>query len=609
MNRFESRQNELDYWTLIQRIFFILTLCLYMPSLVYSASGDLDSTFDGDGKVLTDVSGSDDGSAIAIQSDGKIVVAGDDSHNFVVVRYDSNGTPDSTFSGDGIVITDFDLGDDQANGIAIQPDDKIVVVGYADLDLNRDFALARYNSDGSLDNSFGLTGRVTTEFGSPDDQALDVQIDNQGRIVVVGKTCQTATTCDFALARYNSNGNLDPTFGNGGKVITDFLGGGDVANALAIQPDGRILAAGWMTDPTWHMAIARYQPDGTLDPTFGIAGTVMTDFGPGYEQAYDIGLLADGRIVIAGLSNENAGDPTDFTVVRYLSDGTLDLNFGTNGFVTTDFFSNDDIVFGLVVREDDKIIVAGYSRIDQTDVDFAVAQYTQNGLLDTTFGTGGKVTTDFGGGFADVGADVALQRDGKIVVVGSAHFDIALARYEGDPLSVCEYLDNFEDGILNPSWTYRKPSWSESGGDLIGIPDGRTAEATALPGYGGCDTCDIGTRMMTMGGPGNKVFLLAWYRDKSNTVELIMKEESNRWILRQRVGGKIVVKEKVISPIDPGVFYNVGLAFGGSSFALTINSEILLIMPTGFPPFGSIGYRVKNTTGRFDIISSCLLDE
>jgi len=249
------------------------------------------------------------------------------------------------------VTTDFG-GSDYGFSVALQPDGKIVVAGYA----GGDFALARYNSDGALDTSFGSGGKVTTDFGGsyhPDGFSVALQPD--GKIVVAGYAGG-----DFALARYNSDGALDTSFGSGGKVTTDF-GGSDAGYSVALQPDGKIVVAGYAG---LDFALARYNSDGALDTSFGTGGKVTTDFSGGRDVGYSVALQPDGKIVVAGYAG------VDFALARYNSDGALDTSFGSGGKVTTDFRRFRLWTFRRApARRQDR--VAGYA-----GVDFALARYS-----------------------------------------------------------------------------------------------------------------------------------------------------------------------------------------------------------------------------------------
>jgi uncharacterized delta-60 repeat protein len=410
-------------------------------------AGDLDISFDGDGKVTTDFATTEFGGAldraysVAIQTDGKILAAGrsftgnGEQYNFALTRYNSNGSLDTTFDGDGKVTTDFGGGDDHAYSISIQSDGKIVVAGESYNGSKRfDFALARYNSNGSLDTTFDGDGKVTTDFDGGDDGAYSVAIQSDGKIVVAGKRYKVVGGDDFALTRYNSNGSLDTTFDADGKVTTAVGSSNDYARSIAIQSDGKIVVAGnSLNGSRSDFALTRYNSNGSLDTTFDGDGKVTTDFGGGDDHAYSVAIQSDGKIVVAGFSGIGTIDFKDFALTRYNSNGSLDTTFDGDGKVTTDFGRNlEDHAYSVTIQRDGKIVVAGMSEHVRGGYDFALARYNANGSLDTSFDGDGTVTTTIGihnfgqnyGAFS-----VAIQSDGKIVVAGDGPFDFALTRY------------------------------------------------------------------------------------------------------------------------------------------------------------------------------------
>ena len=402
-----------------------LLLCLFVvlggPAVALAAPGDLDPSFGTGGIVITSFGGSDVASAVVIQPDGKLVVAGRTNIAgntvFALARYNPNGGLDPTFGTGGLVTTDFGS-TDQAFAVALQGDGKIVTAGRR----GSDVIVARYNADGSVDSSFGsTTGRVITNFGATE-QALALVLQPDGKIVVAGRTNRPAPNgnFDFALARYEAAGTLDLTFGTAGLVTTDFGGSVDRAFAMALQPDGKLVVAG---DSDANFALARYNSNGSLDPGFGTGGKVITSFG-GTDQASAVILQPDGKIVVAGQTD--TGVSIDFALARYLPDGSLDGAFGSGGRVTTNFTgTSDDLGAAVVLQSDGKIVVGGTS-----EDNFALARYTPGGALDTTFGSAGTgtVTTNLGG--EDLLHAMALQADGAIVAVGESADRFALARYQ-----------------------------------------------------------------------------------------------------------------------------------------------------------------------------------
>jgi uncharacterized delta-60 repeat protein len=411
----------------------LLAWQLVLVAPAQAAAGDLDPSFGVGGKVTTDFGfaiSTDRARAVVAQADGKLVAAGvafsGTSDDFALVRYSSDGSLDAGFGTGGKVMTDFADGfsSDQADALARQADGKLVAAGSSFTPTGNDFAVARYLPNGTLDPSFGTGGKVTTDFGSDDvGHALVMQPD--GKLVVAG-----TAGGNFALARYRPNGRLDPSFGPGGKVTTDF-GGTDEGLALALQADGRLVVAG-IAGPCCAFGLARYRANGMLDRGFGTGGKVTTTFGGLDDRARAVVVQADGKLVAAGYALTETS--RDFALARYLPNGSLDAGFGTGGKVTTDFTGFVDEANGVAVQPDGRLVAVGVARfptgLDFSD--FALARYEPNGSLDAGFGTGGKLTTDFGGG-EDLGQALAVQADGRLVAAGltatPACCDFALARY------------------------------------------------------------------------------------------------------------------------------------------------------------------------------------
>ena len=421
-------------------------LFLTIPLRSEAAAGMLDTTFGTGGKVTTDFGNLEFARAVALQSDGKIVTAGygnppggGTNQNFAVARYNGNGSLDTSFDGDGKVTTDFFGFADRAEAVAIQPDGKIVVAGQAYTNLMGEpsrFALARYNSDGSLDTSFDGDGKLITSFINGFESALDLAIQPDGKLVAVG-FAYNQSGGGIALARYNSDGSLDASFGAGGKVIS-FIGNGSggTAEAVALQPDGKIVIGGDASSVTFdtNFMVARLNNNGQFDTAFGNSGVTLTDMSGGDDDsALDIALQADGKIIAVGYAVMQTGD---FAMTRYNADGMLDTGFGIGGKVFTEFGSEFSSANGVVIQSDGKIISAGQVTVNAgMSSDFALSRHNVNGSLDASFGSGGKITTDFNGGREQAHA-AALQPDGKIIAVGDTvistpvfTIDFALARY------------------------------------------------------------------------------------------------------------------------------------------------------------------------------------
>jgi uncharacterized delta-60 repeat protein len=410
-----------------------LSLLLTPKFLSAQTAGTLDPTFGTGGRVTTFFGGDglngDDAHSVVVQKDGKLVVGGsttnlDDTTDFALARYKSNGTLDSTFGTGGKVKTTFG-NFDFVGALALQSDGKIVAAGMTVVNFSPSFAVARYNSNGTLDTTFGIGGRVITGFGGPS-QAFAAGVQADGKILVAGYA-HLSNGWDFAVARYNSNGTLDTTFAAAGKKTIAFGSPSSAqVNGLAIQPNGKIVVAGAANIVPEDFALARLNSNGSLDTTFGSGGKVLTDVG-GPDEAFSVALQADGKIVAAGMAG------SDFAVARYNTNGTLDTTFGSGGKVITDFGGPSDIALGVAVRLDGKIVAAGRTFASGRTA-FAVGRYNSNGTLDALFGNGGKVSTNFTDSSSDQAYSVAIQSDGKAVVVGTAFVNLinqfAVARYQ-----------------------------------------------------------------------------------------------------------------------------------------------------------------------------------
>ena len=400
-----------------------------------AADGDLDPSFGNGGSVTTDFQHSTDiAYAVALQSDGKLVLAGTTYMNndfsgedFALARYNSNGTLDTTFGVNGRVTTDFPGLASVISAVVIQPDGKILVAGGAFplFVFGGDFTLARYNPNGSLDTTFGSGGIVTTSFPGQGSYAFSLVLQADGKIIAAGTdfvnfSSEDSSNTDFGLERYNPDGSPDTTFGVGGQVTTDFDGFNDDVFSVLIQADGKIVAVGSAKNPTnfYDFAAARYLANGTIDTTFGSAGKVRTDFGDhNFDQARSAVLQPDGKIVAAGFAISQNGITQNFALARYGSNGVLDTTFNSDGITQIDFGSCCQSAYSVLLQGDGKIVTVGYPNTESSDSDFLLARLNTNGVLDTTFGIGGKVRASFGD-LNDGANGALLQPDGKIVAVG-----------------------------------------------------------------------------------------------------------------------------------------------------------------------------------------------
>jgi len=327
------------------------------------------------------------------------------------------GDLDPTFGAGGKVTTAVGV-EDRASASVLQADGKIVVGGRSRPGAGSyDFALARYNPDGSLDATFGSGGRVLTSLNranAPDDEIHALSIQPDGKIVAVGTVKSSGGGLEATgIVRYHPNGTLDTSFGVGGILFVD----AGVVFTVIIQPDGKIVCGGGGGDSSLaDFEIARINPNGTLDTTFGSGGLAIIDFNNSGDGVFGLALQPDGKIVAAGRSR-GSGGIDNFAAARLNPNGSLDTSFGTGGRVRTDFFGDEDFGYAVVLQPDGKIVLAGQARTPPNNFNFGLLRYNSNGTLDTTFGTGGKAVVDFDG-TSEAAYAVKLQQNGKIVVAG-----------------------------------------------------------------------------------------------------------------------------------------------------------------------------------------------
>ena len=419
---------------------FLFAICFTMPVTSLAQDGSLDLSFGSGGIAQTHIIGSaySYAKSMAIQSDGKIVTVGmnNNSYSFLtLVRYNTNGSLDTTFDADGIAtIGIWSYG----YSVAIQSDGKIVVAGQRihTQYYNDDFLLVRYNTNGSLDNTFGSGGIVTTNIGNNPSAAFSVAIQSDGKIVAGGGGWEN-NAGGFALVRYNTNGSLDITFDTDGIVTTSISYQGGMVYSIAIQSDGKIVAGGVAANiyPNSDFALARYNTNGSLDVTFDSDGKVYTPIGIAQDIAYSIAIQSDGKIVAGGVCDN--GTNKDFALVRYNTNGSLDNTFDSDGKVTTPIGTADDIAYSIAIQSDGKVLAGGiyYSATPE----FALVRYNTNGSLDNTFDSDGIVTTYLGNAGGQVNS-IAIQSDGKIVAAGMGTNNstnvFTIARYNNCQLSI-----------------------------------------------------------------------------------------------------------------------------------------------------------------------------
>lgn len=451
--------------------FVSVVILILLNSGATAQTGSLDNAFGNSGKVITDFgnTSSSFGSAIAIQIDGKIVVAGKNSiagkTSCAIVQYNINGTLDNSFDTDGIVITNFSNTTADFS-IVIQNDGKIVVAGTKVFNAGEGivaFGVTRYNINGSLDIGFGNNGETILGGGYCNSIALQ----SDGKILIAGSTSGYAL--DFSVVRLNSNGTPDTNFGIWGSGAAQFnVGPGgtypafNYGGSVLVQNDGKILVAGTCkyskdASPRRPVIFRLNSNGGTFDPSFGNGGVSYGDIidpnmnlGSYNDNIWCAALQSDGKILIAGSANTSWNNG-DFSVLRLNNNGTLDYSFGINGSTIINIGTGIEEVRSIAIQSDGKIILAGSSI--GTGIDFALVRLNKNGTLDKTFNGDGKITTNIGSG-DDFGCSVVIQSDGKVIVAGrtmnGAKGNFALVRYQGTKNLVLVQMKNKEVYLFTP---------------------------------------------------------------------------------------------------------------------------------------------------------------
>lgn len=434
----------------------------FAASALAQGPGSLDLTFGTGGSVITPISGFADGAkAVVTQPDGKLVLAGGcltggSDGDFCLVRYHADGTLDAGFGAGGKVTTGISSGDDTANALALQPDGRLIAAGAClRSGVNFDFCLARYNSNGTLDSTFGAGGVVSTPVGDFATGAKALVIQPDGMIVAGGSCYDNPADLEFCLVRYDANGALDATYG-GGAAIVEFDDMDDSITALTLLPDGKVVAAGTcgvFGDPFTVFCMARFDGTGELDASFGVVARVMTDISLESDRVFALVRQPDGKLVIAG--GCDTGSTFDSCLARYDASGVLDASFGAGGKVVTDVggIGDHDAINGLGLQPDGKLVAAGFCD-EPAHITFCLIRYDAGGIPDSTFGTGGRVTADINIGFDDVANALALQPDGQLVAAGkcdgAASSDFCAARYNGEPGAIRNMIFQITSNPLLP---------------------------------------------------------------------------------------------------------------------------------------------------------------
>ena len=414
----------------------------------YNSDTSVDTAFGTNGKITaTFDTGLNEAQSAFVAPDGKIVVVGKsipllyDHVDFGVARYSSNGILDATLDGDGKLTTLFEKGNDRMKTLLVLPNDKLIAIGISDYrnannSIGRDIILSKYNSDGSLDTSFGNSGKVLSILGQQLNTISTAALQPDEKIVVGNMYYNpTEATYSYEIIRYNANGSLDTTFGTNGKRPIIYY-----AESIIFQPDGKIIIAGSGTLDTvnYGYIISRFNSNGTPDTSFDGDGSKLFSFGEFIYTGITIMLQHDNKIVLSCTTSATDvdGGAAKFALARFNSDGGLDTAFGNNGTVTTliGYSALTDTGF---LKPDGKIIVAGKSFPGDGSINFSSVQYNSNGTIDTAYGTDGVSSSGLWFNYKEINS-ILLQADDKLLVVLSQQngiqntYDFNLRRFNPD---------------------------------------------------------------------------------------------------------------------------------------------------------------------------------
>ncbi|TNE47690.1 MAG: T9SS type A sorting domain-containing protein [Bacteroidetes bacterium] len=428
----------------INVIFCLTCFLLILAGSLFAQAGMIDSTFGNNGVFLSDFNsgGSDRICSVMVQLDGKVVAVGNsrslNMYSVVLIRLLEDGNYDPDFGTDGVVLSDFGDVDSEFYAAALDQDQNIVATGYGN---DGDFMTARYLPDGSPDQSFGTNGIVYTDFFNDEDYANAIALQADGKIVTGGTGYDPNDPDDykFALARFNSDGSLDTTFGNQGKVFTKIGPGDDEITSLVVQADGKVLAGGYTSvHPEYTPCLVRYHPDGTLDTGFGSGGIVVDTLSNKPGLLRWVGLMPDGRIVVVIRA---LGGNQNHRVSRYLANGTPDSTFNGTGKLILDQAIDCRSLRSGLVTPDGKLVIGGNTTLSYK---FLVGRINPDGSIDTTFGNNGFVKHQVTGAESDI-YSLATTPDGSLIAAGYGNHGVNTL-YD---FVLVKYLNDLQVGTLN----------------------------------------------------------------------------------------------------------------------------------------------------------------
>ncbi|MBN8704265.1 MAG: T9SS type A sorting domain-containing protein [Bacteroidetes bacterium] len=413
----------------------IICLVLFASVPAIAQTGSLDPSFSDDGMAITDFNKTDDQAyAIAVQADGKIIAAGDTGDDgLLICRYNSDGTLDTGFSGDGKFVTYLGRNLD-IRAVSILSDGKIVIAGsVVDENYYRSVFVGRLNANGTWDTSFKDTGYQNYFISNNSDKALAMKVYPDGKILLAGQAYSAGIT-SFLVMKLKEDGNYDTSFSGDGITLTTNIGPGGTDNltGMAVDANGKIYLAGtaMQSDFKDFLAVVKINANGSRDNTFGTSSKVVI---PAYNDRVKVAVQDDGKIILG--SNIYQNQKSDFHLVRLNTNGTIDTTFGEKGFVIKNYGNVYNFFSDLTIQSDGKILMTGFLDMLVSPAEMLIARFNADGSTDESYGTGGSVQIKP----AQTGlypSSFAFQADGKPLVCGYAlineKYDFAVVRLKSD---------------------------------------------------------------------------------------------------------------------------------------------------------------------------------
>jgi uncharacterized delta-60 repeat protein len=433
----------------MSKIFSVLTI-LSSFNLLAQPAGNLDPTFGNGGKIVTSITpGQDKSYGVAIQADGKILVAGYSTSSitgkdFTVVRYNSNGSIDNSFGNNGVVTTDLQAGSiDVANSVAIQTDGKIILAGFCDNGTDKDAAMVRYHVDGTIDNTFGNNGFVLTDFdNSQKDEIKVIKIHPLTGNILVGGSSEISTSIGKpVIARFLSNGTLDSSFNSNGIkllwIATNDNNRTFSVEDLVVESNGLISCVGWRKQISTSISIeywaARILNNGNMDNSFSTDGVLQYSDGSGSSSAYGLAVNSNQEMILCG-TRQYFGDYS-FRTLKINQNGTI----SNPSVFYTGYVSGINKAYKIAMDNNGKFVFVGTSGTNNNN-SFTISRVSSNLAVDISFGNSGFTNTTFGNDYNEC-FNLAIQSDNKIIAIGNTGNDFAIARYLGNDTPD---LNNFE---------------------------------------------------------------------------------------------------------------------------------------------------------------------